>query len=466
MQLRTFGLAALTGCLPWDQVAARLLEHGRVAKRNRKLTTSLVLGLVVGMAYHRDLSMSDVLAKLCEDSEIFGWSGEELPHSTSITQARDRLGWEVVRAISRDLAANLDRQYGASETWLSLSVYALDGSTLRAQDTAANDKWFGRPKSTGATPSAYPMFRAAVVFNVFTHIASQVAFGPYEMNELKVAAHLLDGLRPGSLLLLDRAYHNFVWPLRLTQRGVFYVLRAKTGERVIKLKRIRRLGPGDWLCEFAPSPHTQRRYKVSEPVLVREITAKRGRVKLRLLTSLLDESAYPADAIVDLYRERWEAEQAYRELKVYMNEETVTFRSHTPDRVLQEAYGLVLAYNCLRGLMAQAAREREVSPLRLSFTKCLERLRWQADLVCLGESTTAERLAERLVAKFKQCVLQARRKGRSCERTVKGKPARYARKRPGKPPRPTRRESNALRRSRRSASARSSQAAPTLALTG
>jgi hypothetical protein len=388
---------------------------------------------------------------LAAECELFGWSGEELPHTTSITQARDRLGWEVVRAISRDLAAKLDRTYGAFQTWRGLAVYALDGSTFRTPDTAANDKCFGRPRSTGATRSAFPQFRAAVVFNVFTHIASQVAFGPYAMSELKVAENLVDGLRSGTLLLLDRAYHSFVWPLRLTRRGVLYVLRARTGKAVVKLKPIRRLGPGDWLCEFAPSAHTQKRYGVQDPVLVRAITAKRGKTKLRLLTNLLDASAYPAEAIVDLYRDRWEAEHAYRELKVYMNEEIVTFRSHTPERVLQEAYGLVLAYNCVRALMAAAAKERELSPLQLSFTKCLKRLRWSLSLVSRTELLDAEALADRLVEQFKRCTLQARRRGRSCERTIKGRPARYARKRPGKPPRLTRRESNALRRSGRGA---------------
>ena len=96
------------------------------------------------------------------------------------------------------------------------------------------------------------------------------------------------------------------------------------------------------------------------------------RVKVVLLTTLLDPKAYPKQEIKALYRSRWEAELAFRELKSHMLGSHVAFRSKTPTRVLQEAFAQLIAYQCLRGLMASAAVKAGKKPLQISFTGALE----------------------------------------------------------------------------------------------
>lgn len=64
-----------------------------------------------------------------------------------------------------------------------------------------------------------------------------------------------------------------------------------------------------------------------------------------LLTQLLDDKAYPAQEIVELYHERWELELGYDELKTDLLEREEAIRSKTPGGVRQEFWGMAIAYN-------------------------------------------------------------------------------------------------------------------------
>ena len=50
-------------------------------------------------------------------------------------------------------------------------------------------------------------------------------------------------------------------------------------------------------------------------------------------------------------------------------------RSKNPREVVQEIYGWLLAHYCIRATMFDAATEKDVSPLRISFTGSLKVMR-------------------------------------------------------------------------------------------
>ena len=68
-----------------------------------------------------------------------------------------------------------------------------------------------------------------------------------------------------------------------------------------------------------------------------------GREKYRLITSLLDERAFPAEQLAATYHERWEIETALDEVKVHQWAHPRPLRSKHPREVVQEVYGLLLA---------------------------------------------------------------------------------------------------------------------------
>ncbi len=65
-----------------------------------------------------------------------------------------------------------------------------------------------------------------------------------------------------------------------------------------------------------------------------------------------------------LYHERWEFELSNDEIKTHqLTKDLPThLRSKTPLGVVQEYYGLLLAYNAVRLLMHEAAASQQIDP--------------------------------------------------------------------------------------------------------
>src|SRR3989442_7097537 len=87
----------------------------------------------------------------------------------------------------------------------------------------------------------------------------------------------------------------------------------------------------------------------------------------RLVTSILDPNQAPAQELAALYQERWEIETALDELKTHLRGARIVLRSKTPDLVVQEFYGLMMAHFAVRSLMHMAALKARIDADRLSF---------------------------------------------------------------------------------------------------
>lgn len=457
---------AFLDAIPQELRQRVLAEAGLKDRRGAKLPLDLLLQLVVSMAFRSDLSISSVLEELVE---VVGapltWRGAQ-PQPSSITSARDRLGWQVVRSLFREHAELIEGD-SADQTWHGFHVYGLDGTTLRTPDTPKNEAAFGRPSGRNG-PGGFPMVRCLALANVLTHQVRAAVFGPYKgagTGELSLAQnYLLDELPTDGLLLMDRGFCSYKWLRVLQQREIPYVVRMKMGKNTVTPVKQETLCRGkDWLVEF-PVPKSLRPRAGAEPLQLRMIKwsvpkrrskkakaktprakspkAKRAKAKkarkaaqakaktanpakasprhLFLLTTLTDDQAYPYSEIVQLYSMRWEIEFAFREIKTTLTNRKVEFRSKRPRRVLQEAYGLLLAYNAIRLRMAQAAEAKKLVPRRLSFTRSLHAVR-RAYLV--GSPLS------RLLPLLGRYVLENDREPRSYARAVKCRSTRFPTKR-------------------------------------
>ncbi|QQR91460.1 MAG: transposase [Myxococcales bacterium] len=88
-----------------------------------------------------------------------------------------------------------------------------------------------------------------------------------------------------------------------------------------------------------------------------------------LLTSLVDPKLYPRSHMTKLYRQRWEIELGYDDMKTHLLDATSTLRSKKPEGVKQELWGMLLAQNLIRYWILSVAQKRRCSPLRISFVK-------------------------------------------------------------------------------------------------
>lgn len=388
-----------------------LEASGRQTQRERKLPASFTVWLVMAMAFYRNLSIKNILDRM---GNVLGvgslWDGGEAPTSTSATEARDRVGFGPLRLLVEKLRAWILETYRETMSWKGMLLVALDGTTFKVPDSAQNRRRFGLPGSSRGR-AAFPQMRALFLISAKLRFILGALFAPYGRGEITLALRLLADIPKGALVLLDRNFNAWQFLLGLRDGGRHFLIRAKDGMtgRVLGV-----LGPGDRLVEMK-IPRALRRRCPSLPrtVVVREISARIKGTPFRFFTSLLAPSTYRAVELVMLYAERWQEEIALDEIKTHQCGATtvnrpVIFRSKTSRRVLQEAYGLVLAYNLVRSLMTEAALEHQVPPLRISFIDSLERIRSAALLMAAAPTLRLPTIFADLIQSISLCLVPQR----------------------------------------------------------
>jgi Transposase DDE domain len=98
-----------------------------------------------------------------------------------------------------------------------------------------------------------------------------------------------------------------------------------------------------------------------------------------LVTTLLDATCYPREALAELYLPRWDMELWLRHIKTTLGMEML--RTKTPTRVAAELAMCLVGYNLIRTVMLDAAQEAQGPLPRVSFKSALVRVRlWCARL--------------------------------------------------------------------------------------
>jgi hypothetical protein len=290
-----------------------------------------------------------------------------------ITQARARLGFEVMQRLYEDLVrpmATADTKGAWFKGW---RVVSLDGSTLDVADDPSLEEAFGRP-GAGHGESAFPQTRIVSLVENGTRVLFGAKVAGCKVSELALAKEVLPSLDGGMLCLADRNFFGFdLWKLA-QGTGAALVWRIKQSREMPEEKR---LADGSYLSRVYPG---DKRKRTSDGIVVRVIDYQLHGVAdaepmYRLVTTILDPEKASAQELAALYHERWEIETAFGELKTHLRGSKIVLRSKTPDLVRQEIYGLLMAHFAIRGLMHEAALKADEDPDRLSFIHAVRVLR-------------------------------------------------------------------------------------------
>jgi hypothetical protein len=405
-----------------------LAATGTATVRRRRLPAEQVIWLVLGMALYRQLPIDDVVERL---ELVLPGTGKARLAKSAITQARARLGDEPMKWLFERCSTKWGHESARRLAWRGLALYGVDGTTLRLPDSAENREYFGSQRGREETLSGYPLARLVTLMALRSHLIVAANFGPYD-DERNYARELWPQVPDDSLLIIDRHFlsANILLPLTLAGANRHWLTRATARSRWTVTKK---LGKGDDLV----MTETSREARNANPDLPREwpmraITyQRRGFRPQTLLTSMLDDKAYPADEIRALYHERWELELGFDEVKTHLLEREETIRSKKPKGVMQEVWAIGLAYNLVRLEMERIARDAKLPPSRISFVASLRFIRdewvWAATTPAPG---TLPRKLLRLREQILHFVLPPRRSERSFPRAVKLKMSNYERKRP------------------------------------
>jgi hypothetical protein len=375
-------IGVLTRVFPPDVVDSVVAEVGRRERRARLLPARVVVYYVLAMALFADSSYEEVMRQLVEglawDS---GWKWAwAVPDKAAIFKARSRLGREPLELLFEATCFPLASEQTRGAFYRGLRLMSLDGTCLDVPDTPANDAAFGRPGSSRREGGgAFPQLRVVALSESGTHAITDAALGPYTTSENALADELVEALGAGMLCLADRGFYSFERFQKARGTGAQLLWRVQSS---VGLPREQTLSDGSYLTsiyalENRKARRDGQRARVVEYALDDPVRGEEDQ-RYRLITTILDPDAAPANELAALYSERWEIEGALDELKTHQRGPRVVLRSKHPDGVYQEAYGHLCTHYAIRRVMHDAAVQSDLDPDRLSFITSLRAARRSA----------------------------------------------------------------------------------------
>ena len=316
--------------------------------------------------------------------------------------ARARLPLALFEELLEHVCDALVSTVQASGLWHGHRTWGIDGSSFSMSDTPDLQARFGQP-SAQAKGCGFPVAHLLALFDAATGLLLQVVASPMRTSDLRHTALMHAEMAKGDILLADRGFASyghlallFLWEIhavfRCHQKQIvsFDVDRKHTnqGKPLKGLPRsryVRRLGHLDHVVEYT-KPKTKPKWMddatwatLPATLLIRELrfmTPQRGfrTHVITLVTTLLDPEIYPASELAELYLSRWQIEVNFRHLKTTMGMEVLHCK--TVAGVLKELHMFAIAYNLVRLVMLEAARQQKVPLDRISF---IDALRWLRD---------------------------------------------------------------------------------------
>lgn len=363
-------------------IKAGLGVAGHVDQRSRVLTGVVTVAAVLGLCLFRRENYDLVLARVLTGSRRQVIDGGP-PTGQALSIARARLAEGGMRAVFEQ-AATLMPPAGAGSYAFGLLLTAFDGTVFDLAATADIAARF-------ATPSAgrFPQARLVTLIACGTRWVIAARLGSSALSEQHLVDQLADTLAPGTLNLADRNFFSMARWARFTVTGAHLAWRVKNGAKSLPARIVRVLPDGSAVVRLRESDAMlcARRAKTGDRRLPRladilarlveftlTVTDTRGRVRtsrFRILTTLLDHEAHPAEQIAAVYAERWQAEVVYLRVKATLRGSGTRLRGQTPNLAVQEIWGLLTVYNALVGLAVAAAVVLDVDPDEISFATVL-----------------------------------------------------------------------------------------------
>lgn len=245
--------------------------------------------------------------------------------TSAYCRGRLRLSMEVLQKIEKRVVSHLQRLCPQGNFWKGREVLVVDATSASMADTAANRFEFPR---SGAQKRGcgFPVVQLVGLFCLAGGALIKFARTEIKAHELSVfVLELLDNLKRGQVLLGDRAYGTYACLALLMGRGVDGVFRLHQARRVVKAE-VKLTGLDDRLARWTkprkgPVYLGEQEYAQLPPTLIlRQIRFRLEQSGFRsreivLITTLLDEEAYTAEDLMELYLRRWAVELSFRDIK-------------------------------------------------------------------------------------------------------------------------------------------------------
>lgn len=369
---RGIQVAALLDLLGDKEIdlVCRQLGH---AWRNRIFTPAVTVRSMVYRALNPDKSIRAVMADLAVSDDRI----RHAPAGASWCEARARLPEPVFGELIQHSVRRLERLTAGQFLFENRRVFWVDGSTLSMPDTPELVEQFGYFNSTHG-PSRFPVGKITFIIRAGSDAVWDFRFAGCRTSETEQFHEMWDRIPRDSICVFDRHFSSFYNMTKLRQRRIDCISRLhqmRAPEQLIA--RGKRIGRNDWMVWLDLQPHRRKQY--DDPTLPKRLRVRLIRLKFThngkpkliwLVTTLLDARRYSKKAIGELYRGRWGIETRIAELKTTLQMNVL--RSMSVRAVRFEVAATILAYNLLRTVIHQAARQHKASPDRISFASAVK----------------------------------------------------------------------------------------------
>ena len=335
-----------------------------------------------------DGGCKEVIRKLQSYASI---KGVKVPSSStsSYCAARKKLDEQMLADILKHTAARLE-EIPDPGLMNNRRVIVVDGTGISMPDTLGNQEVWPQ-SSSQKLGCGFPMARICACFSLKSGALLSHALGNKKNHELLLFRQQWNTFKRGDIILGDKGFCSYFDIANLRKQGVDSVVTLARRTPVSAASSLKKLGPDDLLITWPrPAYNTNLSYsieswaKLPEELLLRQIKVAVKypgfrTQKFHIVTTLLDAGQYCAAEIAGLYFKRWDVELFFRDIKTTMGMDIL--RCQTPEMIRKEILMHFIAYNCIRRLMCEAAKEMDIQVRVVSFKGSVQALRnWEPHL--------------------------------------------------------------------------------------
>ena len=321
--------------IPSNAIEQAIAKAKASEDRKRALPSHLVICLIIAMSLWSCASIRTVLKNLVDGlSEAWVRVGQywRVPCKSSITEARQRIGSEVMNRLFHLVVRPLATDQTPGAFLGGLRIMAVDGTVFDVPDSKANARVFGYPASRLGTQAAFPKVRLVLLIEAGTHLIVDALMCPYRIGERVRVKKLLRSVTQGMLLMWDRGLHSYVMVQATLAQKCDYWGRVPKN---VKFQVEKDLEDGSYLSWIAPDGTSKKKggTKILGRVIEYTIETDGEPQIYRLITSLTNITLFPALLLATEYHTRWQVENTIDEMKVHLLGRKTLIRSLNPREV-------------------------------------------------------------------------------------------------------------------------------------
>lgn len=331
--------------IPRNLVPVLAHKHG-VDKKSRSYSPwSHVVSMLHAQLAH-SLSLNDVADTLKNHNGALSTIRKATPPSRNGLSHANRernadmiedLFWETLKSLQKkhpEFGSN--HRYSSLPSRFKRTIVALDSTTIQLVANCVD--WAKHRRRKAAA-------KCHMQLNLQTFLPQYAIVKAANTHDSTEAIELCSNLKDGEIAVFDKAYIDFKYLFTLSQRGVFWVTRAKDnmcyksmGQHKPTKGNIKRDDVIELVGQRSGSLYPEKLRRVEADV---EIDGK-----IKTMTFITNNFKWAASSICDLYKSRWGIEVFFKQIKQTL--QLSDFLGYSENAVRWQVWSAMLTYLLLR----------------------------------------------------------------------------------------------------------------------